>query len=74
MIDEQEAREACDLLQAIIAGLAEEAATLAALAAPAADRVAHMSELKALGEDIALLGRAAGVVAARAPAAEEIRS
>ncbi len=74
MIDGQEAREACDLLKAIIAGLAEEAATLAALAIPAADRFAHMSELTALGEDIALLGRAAGVIAARASAAEEIRS
>lgn len=74
MIDEQEAREAGDLLKAIIAGLAEEAATLTALAIPPADHIVHMNELTALGEDIAKLGRAAGVIAARASAAEEIRS
>lgn len=74
MIEEQEARQACDLLKAIIAGLAEEAATLAALAFPASGRAESLTQLTALGEDIALLGRAAAVVQARISAAEEIRS
>jgi hypothetical protein len=71
MIDPNEARQAHQAILSLIAGLAEDALDPVSSAVPPAERLARMSGLRAIGEEISAMA-ASGAIAARfIPTAED---